>query len=163
MPITGWTIADDRLGLPNIGNVYDANDYNVPLGLIVRAEHATYGAGEFVWCKGVASTIEGSAVVYDNKAGTTTLTVAAVKGPVAFATAAIVATKFGWYQHTGIAVAAVAAAVAAGADVYVTATAGKVDDAVVAGDQIVNANFQSADGTPIANQALVNIDRAYIV
>ncbi len=128
----------------------------VPLGTRIRGVDPTYGEGEFIYLKGVANTIVGSAVVYNQLDGTTVLTVANVIGPVAIAMAANVANKYGWYQIFGLAVAD-SNTVADNANVYVTATPGELDDAVVAGDRVKNARWASANGTPAAGQALIEL------
>jgi hypothetical protein len=73
-----------------------------------------------------------------------------------------VAATFGWLQIKGLAEIQVNGAVVAGSTVYVTATAGKVDDAVVAGDIVYGANFATADGTPVANWARVSLAEPYV-
>lgn len=77
-------------------------------GMIVRAVDPTYGEGEFILLKGVASTAVGSVVTYNQ---TTYQTALAPVGtnlpqPIAIAMAATGATSWGWYQISGIAVAA---------------------------------------------------------
>lgn len=51
---------------------------------------------EYIFLKGVASTVKYSWVVYDEESETALLTTTSV-GPVAVAQAAIVADKYGWY------------------------------------------------------------------
>ena len=78
-----------------------------PLGTIVTAVDATLGVGEFIYLKGVASTVVGSIVNYDD-AFQTALDTAAVAGPsrpLAVAMSANVASQYGWYQISGLAVA----------------------------------------------------------
>lgn len=133
-----------------------------PLGTIVTATDPTYGQGEFVYQKGVASTVVGDCVVFNQSAGSTTRTVAGSKGMVGFAMSANVANQWGWYQVSGVAVANVLASFASAADVYVTATAGSLDDAVVAGDLIAGCVSVSAIGTPTAGTALLQINRPSI-
>lgn len=142
------------IGASEIGSVDTAKRH--PLGTRARGNDPTYGQGEFIYLKGVASTAAGNAVIYDNNAGTTTRTVAGSRGPVAIALAATVANTYGWYQIGGTAVVT-AGTVAAGGNVYVTATGGSLDDAVVAGDKIDGARFKTADGTPAAGQAVVEL------
>jgi len=120
---------------------------NHPLGTRVFATDPTYGAGEFVYLKGVASTAVGNAVIYDQYAGTSTRAVAGSRGPVGVAMSANVASQYGWYQVSGSAVVT-SGTVVAGGLVYVTATAGTLDDAVVAGDKIDGVVFKTANGTP---------------
>lgn len=84
-----------------------------PIGTIVRAVDPTYGEGEFIYLLGVASTAVGSPVTYNKTTGVTALApVGANKPqPVAFAMSANVANQYGWYQISGIAVAAKTATV----------------------------------------------------
>lgn len=134
---------------------------NHTLGKIIRAEDkdtTAYGAGEFIYLKGVASTAIGEPVIYDLDAGTTTRAVAGSRGNIAFAMSANVASQYGWYQISGNCVVKTGT-VAAGALPYLTATAGTLDDAVVSGDKIDNAKFITANGTPSAGFALVQANR----
>lgn len=77
------------------------------LGTIVRAKDPTYGVGEFIYLKGVGSTVVGSIVNYDDT-WQTALDTAAVSGPsrpLAIAMSANVADYYGWYQISGMATA----------------------------------------------------------
>jgi hypothetical protein len=129
---------------------------NHPVGTVVTASDPVYGAGEFIYLKGVASTAIGDLVIYDTYANTTKRAAAGDRGPAAVAMSANVANQFGWYQIGGAAVVK-AATVAANGNVYVTATAGTVDDAVVSGDKIDGARFKTADGTPSAGFAIAQL------
>jgi hypothetical protein len=124
----------------------------LPLGLRVQAEDPTYGVGEFIYLKGVANTILGSVVTYNTDDYTTTLLAANAIGPCAVAMSACVANEYGWYQIFGKAIVD-SNTVSDNGNVYATATAGEVDDAVVAGDRVKNAKFASANGTPSAGLA----------
>ena len=117
------------------------------------ADPALYGPGEFIYLQGVASTAVGSWVTFDADAGTTALLAANAIGPVAVAMSACVANNYGWYQIYGKAVGLALAGFVDNANVYATATAGSVDDAVVAGDRVKNCKGASAVGTPSANLA----------
>lgn len=134
-----------------------------PLGTILKGLDPVYGEGEFIYLKGVASTVAGTLVDYDNNAGTTTITPAtAGTGPVAIAMSANVAGQYGWYQIGGVAAIAAPNAVVVGADVYMlAATPGSVDDAVVANEAILGAKFVSLTGVPSAGLALVQISRPH--
>ena len=91
---------------------------------------------EFIYLTGVASTVAEDVVVYD-EAYLTTRAVADEVGPVAVAMAAVDATtEFGWYQIWGPATADCATTVSADKQLFLTSTAGRVDDADVAGDAI---------------------------
>jgi hypothetical protein len=81
---------------------------NHPFGMIIQAKHDTYGVGEFIYLKGVTSTVVGSVVEYNHTTGATVL--AAVGGsqplPIAIAMSANDAsTDYGWYQIGGVAIA----------------------------------------------------------
>jgi hypothetical protein len=141
---------DSRLGVPAI-NANNATQ-TVALGTTAKATDANYGEGIFVYLAGVASTVAGSLVIYDQKAGTTTLTVAASRGPVAVAMAPTVAGQFGWYQVSGAGVVSTTAAGtgAANALLAVTSTAGQGTVSGSAGvkiDSLVCKTTQDAPGT----------------
>lgn len=79
-----------------------------PLGTIVTAVDPTLGGGEFIYLLGVASTVVGSIVNYDGAGFQTALDTSAVTGPtrpLAIAMSANVASQYGWYQISGLAVA----------------------------------------------------------
>lgn len=131
------------------------------LGTIIRAKDPTYGAGEFIYLKGVGSTVVGSVVLYNPDDYATSLLAANDIGPVAVAMSACVASQYGWYQIQGKAVVK-AGTVADNGNVYATGTPGTVDDAVVAGDRVKNAKFGSADGTPSTGLAECEIARPWM-
>ncbi len=119
-----------------------------PLGYIIQAADVTYGQGEFIYLLGVASTIAGSIVCYNSKTGVTVLAVhsgATSVGPVAVAMSANVASQWGWYQISGSGpVNTDVNTVAANAPIFLTATAGAGDDAIVAGDEVVGLTSTAA-------------------
>lgn len=131
---------------------------NHPIGTVVRAIDPTYGEGEFIYLKGLASTAVGEVVIYDQYANTTKRAVANDRGPAAVAMSANVASQYGWYQIKGAAVVKVAALFAAGGNVYLTATAGTVDDATVSGDKIDGMRGKTAIDTPSTGYAVCQID-----
>lgn len=104
-----------------------------------------YGEAEFIFLKGVASTVAGDYVAYEGN-GVTKRAVARDTGPGAVAMAATVAGEYGWYQRTGRA-KVTAGTVADNAQLYLTATPGSLDDAVVAGDLIYGARSDGATDT----------------
>lgn len=127
-----------------------------PIGLRVQAHDPVYGVGEFIYLPGLAATVAGDLVVYDTRELTTSRATTSNRGPAAVAMSANVASQYGWYQIFGMAVIN-AGTVADNSLPYATATAGIIDDAVVAGSQIDNARIKSADGTPSAGKAVVHI------
>ena len=133
-----------------------------PLGTIVRATDPTYGAGEFIYLKGVASTAVGSWVLYNPDDYSTSLLAANDIGQVAVAMSACVASNYGWFQISGKAVGKALAAYADNGLVYATATAGSIDDAVVAGDRVKLAKGASAVDTPSTGLAEFEIARPFM-
>lgn len=151
---------DNRVGLTPVTSIDDSA--MCPVGTRAKAhDPVAQGPGEFIYLKGVASAVAGDAVVYD-EAFATTRTVAASRGPVGFAMAAVVAGKFGWFQIAGMAVANVAALDAADAAQFVTATDGVIDDAVVAAQGIAGCVSMSAVGTPSAGKAYMALAYPYV-
>lgn len=99
-----YIITDKLVGAQPIANTETTQMH--PLGTIVRAVDPTYGAAEFIYLPGVASTAVGSLVTYNTSSFTTALApVGANKAqPIAVAMSANVASQYGWYQISGIAV-----------------------------------------------------------
>lgn len=154
-----YTIINPQLGFSRIGSVDTVQA--CAFGTIVQAVDPTYGAGEFIYLKGVASTIAGSWVTYNHEDGTTALLAPNAIGPVAVATAATDSTtEYGWYQITGLA-SAYAADVADSGKVYIDTAAGRADDAVVVGDRITNAKWASVESTS-TNLALARLSRPFV-
>lgn len=161
-----YTIMTPSLGYPPIAEfvLTAGTDYAKPIphGTIVTATDPTYGAGEFIFLKGLAATAVGSWVTYNLDDNTTTLLAANAIGPVAVAMAATLAGYSGWYQISGKAVGKALAAYADGGLVFATATAGSVDDAVVAGDRVKLAMGASAVDTPSTGLAEFEISRPFM-
>ena len=105
-----------------------------PLGTIVTATDDTLGVGEFIYLKGVASTVVGSIVNYDDNFQTALDTSAAggPPRPLAVAMSANVASQYGWYQIAGLAVATKANTVSFADGAALGATAGLAVAAVTA-------------------------------
>ncbi len=133
-----------------------------PLGTIVQAFDPTYGAGMFIYLKGLASTAIGTWITYNDDDGSSTLLAANAIGPVAVAMSANVANQYGWYQIRGKAIGKALTGFVDDANVYATATAGSVDDAVVAGDRVKCAKGASAVGTPSSGLAEFEIDYPFM-
>jgi hypothetical protein len=155
-----FVIQENRLGQTAIDTIDDTA--KLPLGTIVRAADPTYGVGEFIYLKGLATTARGTWVTYNTDDFSTELLAANAIGPVAVAMAATVANKYGWYQISGKAVGKALVGFVDNANVYATATAGSVDDAVVAGDRVKNAKGASAVDTPSAGLAEFEISRPFM-
>lgn len=131
----------------------------VPLGTIVRARDSSLGEGEFIYLQGIGSTVAGSVVNYDDSFLTALSTTALDKPrPVAVAMAAIVASRYGWYQISGIATLTKAntvsfakgAALAAGAGLAIAAVSGLIINAALV------AVVASAKSTVTSVKVMVN-------
>ena len=155
-----WAQTTQRIGTPGITDT--DTSAKVPVGTVVSAEHPEYGGGEFIYLKGVASTAKGSFVTYAADDFSTALLAANAIGSVAVAMSANVANQYGWYQVAGKAIGKALPAFADNGNVYATATAGSVDDAVVSGDRVKNAKGASAVGTPEAGLAEFEINRPFV-
>lgn len=108
---------------------------------------------EYIYLKGIGSTVAGSWVSFDEN-GATALLAANAVGPVAIAMAAIVANTYGWYQIFGVNTIASTDTVAADKSLFIDGTNGRADDAVVTGDLIVGAASQTADTSNVATVRL---------
>lgn len=101
---------------------------------------------EYVYLAGLALTAYGSWVTYDVDYATT-LAVADAVGKIAVAMAATVADTFGWYQIYGRHPSAyVLINFADNGVIYLTSTAGSVDDTDVAGDLVLSSMGRGAAG-----------------
>jgi hypothetical protein len=137
----------------------------LPLGTRVKAvdiASTAYGEGEFIYLKGVASTVLGSVVTFSSDDFSTALLVANAIDPVAVSMSINVASSYGWYQIYGKAVGKVLAAFADNANCYATATAGSIDDAVVAGDRVKCMKGASAIDTPSTGLAELEINYPFM-
>lgn len=136
-----YVIRDAGIGIQPVATTSTVQNH--PLGMRAKGVDATDGEGEFIYLKGVVSTAVGSWVTYRQDDNTTILLVADAAGPVGVAMSANVAAGYGWYQICGKASGLAAASFADNGDVYITAVAGVVDDAVVDGDMVHNAKGAS--------------------
>lgn len=123
------------------------------LGMIARAKDPTFGEGEFICLAGVASTVIGSLVTYNQVGFITALcpSTANLAQPVAVAMSAnILATTFGWYQIGGVAVVKkTAVKVNPNVAMFISGTAGRVFPTATTGKAILGA--RSANTATIAS------------
>ncbi len=140
---------------------------NHPLGTVISAWDPSVGtagaAGEFIYLRGIDSTVVGSLVTYNASSYVTTLSPTTAKhgAPVAVAMSANVASQYGWYQIGGLAVVKkTAVAIAPQVLLYVSGTSGRVYATASAGKQI--NGMKSANPATIASATstvLVMLDR----
>lgn len=115
---------------------------NHPLGHVVRAFDTTLGEGEFIYLKGIGSTVIGSLVTYDVAGGITALSpnTANLAQSVAVAMSANVASSFGWYQISGPAVIKkTAVKINPSIALFQSTTTGRVRGSAASGKQLVNS------------------------
>ena len=134
-----WNIKTPLIGAQPISTKSSTQKH--ALGTIVQAEDPTYGQGEFIYLKGVASTVVGSWVGYSPALGTSVLATANGNYPLAVSmTTNTTTTSFAWYQVQGVAQALGLTSITHSTGfLWLTGTPGSVDDASVIGDAIINA------------------------
>lgn len=173
-----WVEVNPTLGYPAPGIVDSGVSINgstvsrLPVGTIAQFRDVGsqgLGVGEFIWLPGVASTVFGDVVdftISDGAAsgGSTTRWggTAGTGKPLAVATAATVASTWGWYQISGAAICNCAGAVAAGAAMYYGGTTAQLDDAQVNGKQVLGAFSASADDGATPKKAVITLDRPHV-
>jgi hypothetical protein len=159
-----FRIVNELIGTQPIATTSTVKNHD--LGTIVQAVDPVYGAGEFIYLLGVASTVVGNVVTYDGAStGTPTYqtvlapATAQLGQPLAFAMSANVAAQYGWYQIGGSVVASTNGTLAAGPGKVYLAGSGQVTSTQANGCQVLNCRNDTATGTPAANQAVLNINR----
>lgn len=126
------------------------------LGRIIRADDHTTGGAEFIYLEGVASTVVGSIINYDDSFQTALETTTLNKPrPNAVAMSANIAGQYGWYMISGLAAVAKANTVSFAKGTPVAAAAG-LAVAVATGLQIGGA-FVSVVASAKSNVTSVNI------
>lgn len=161
---TAWKHVGGRIGMQPIADTSTTAQH--PLGTIVHAMDTganQNGEGEFIYVKGVTSGAVGSWVGINLDDGSTTLAVADGYYPLVgiLMSALSASTLYGWAQISGKAVGKALAAYADDAAVYLTSTAGSVDDAAVAGDLVHRAMGASALDAPATGMAEFELSRPH--
>lgn len=161
-----YTPTTPELGIQPIA--LNSTVQNHDLGTIITARDPVYGGGEFIYLLGVASTAVGSVVTWGGVATGTPKYLTALAPatahlaePLAVAMSANVASQYGWYQITGMAVAATNGTLAAGPAAIYLAGSGQVTSTQANGEQVVNAINVSATGTPANGFAIIEINRPF--
>ena len=154
--VGNWKITSPEIGIQRIAEVSTVQ--NLPFGTVVRARDygsTAYGEGEFMYVKGVASGALRDWVGIRAKAGLTTrATASGVYELLGVLCGTLDATtKFGWAQIAGRCVGNVKTQFADNAAVYLTSTAGSMDDASVAGDFILGATGRNGGTVTVGDLA----------
>lgn len=160
---TAYATSGNRLG---VNLLLSGTTLQCPLGTVVQGHDTVSGtAGEFIYVQANTNMTEGQAAVISllNKCDLASSAAHANSGqPVGFVPNVVVANgDFFWLKISGT-IKAKAAAVAANAKVMLSATAGTVDDAAIAGSQVLGALFSTADGTPAAGFAYLVGNRMHV-
>ena len=161
--MSDYQIINPIVGTQNIADT--STTQNQVLGTIVQADDTAttaYGAGMFIYLAGVASTVLGSFVTFNQDDNTTALLAANAIGPVGISMSINVASQYGWYQIYGKGVGKCLSGYADNGLVYATSTAGSIDDAVVSGDRVKLALGASAIGTPSSGLAEFEIQNPFM-
>lgn len=114
-----------------------------------------YDGNIYIYLLGVASTAVGDVVTYDED-GVTARGTNALVGQCALATAATVASTWGWYLISGTGIGNLATNCADNVALQTTATAGELDDTTVAGDDVWSAVSRVAVTTATTGLVQVN-------
>lgn len=133
------------------------------LGTIAAAKSDTYGPLELIYLKAGSGVTEalGSFVGYGGDYETVLAVANGIYSGVAVALADVAAGSYAWHVKRGNVPTKVAASFADNANVYLTATAGTVDDAVVAGDYVYKAKSITAIATPAAGLAVIYFNDSF--
>ena len=117
----------------------------------------------YIYLQGVASTVAGDWVCFKPGVYTTARLTTAMRGGVAIASAAIVASSYGWYGYEGTFTSNCLSATLSNGYLYATATAGSAEDLLTKNELIANA---TATGAPVTSTGggsqVVAINRATV-
>lgn len=136
------------------------------LGFTCTGYDTVSGAeGEFMYVKANVAFAEGDCV-YINLSTEAVLADSDVHandgGPIGWALATCAIDDYVFVQVAGNVKAKAAADAAANAKVFLTANAGIVDDAAIAGCQVLGAEFGTLEGTPADTFSYITCDRPHV-
>lgn len=136
-----WRFKSPDIGAQPISEVSTTKRHEFGTRVWAKDAGATaYGEAEFIYVKGVASGAVAKWAGYNTKSGATTLAVADGNYPLGVMVSTLDATTdFGWLQIYGRGIGKCLTSFADNGVVYLTATAGSIDDASVIGDVVHNA------------------------
>lgn len=161
---TDWKVTEPLVGHQPIDEASTVQKH--PMGTIVKAKDMgsnSNGEGEFIYVKGVTNGAIGSWAGINADDFSTTLATSNGIYPLigVFMSTLSASTIYGWAQISGKAVAKALTGFLDNADVYLTGTAGSVDDTDVAGDFVSNAKGASALDSPATGYAEFEISRPF--
>lgn len=126
------------------------------LGAVRKANDGS----EYIYLLGAASVAAHEVVAYQPGVWTAVRIATGVKGSVAISSAAIVASRWGWFMIVGTDVVTVRTAVTSNTALFIGGVTGFVDVAAVKGDQILGLICRNAAGA--VGSAVMQIDRARV-
>jgi hypothetical protein len=142
-------------GIPGEVHSTKQND----LGTIARASDGC----DYIYLQGVANTVAGDWVNFKQGVWTTARLTTTMRGGVAIATAAVVASNYGWYGYVGSFTSNCLSATLSNGYLYATATAGSAEDLLTKNEQIKNA---TATGAPVTSTGggsqVVSINKPWV-
>jgi hypothetical protein len=126
-----------------------------PLGTIKQA----VSGNRYIYGKGVASLAANDGVMIDEVGVTTrAVTGASLVGRFCVAQAANTSTSnYSWYLASGTGPCAAATTVSDNKGLYLTSTAGQVDDGTAGAETFIYGAFSRSDATAVANQITIEI------
>jgi hypothetical protein len=139
-----WRVTD-LVGV-DITKVYTTAEYTLGQRCTAR-DTVSDTIGEFIFLKGVGSTVVGSWVLISYADHTTTLLADGDIGPVGIAMALTVASTYGWYQTRGKGAGLLVASVGDNAGLYTNATAGSAGATGTGLSEIQTARAAAASGS----------------
>ena len=159
-----YKLAAPQAGMPALNDVSTTRKW--PTGYeaaIVDSERTLPRGGTAIYALcGGANVVVGSLVELDPAAGVVLAPATGGVGGVAVSLNIVASGSYAWFQVEGAAAVKAPNAAVIGAEVFMlAATAGSVDDAAVAGEQILNAEFLTSTGTPSTGLAEIAINRPF--
>lgn len=154
--MVNWQVLSQHIGAQPIQATSTTKKHQ--LGDRVQAYDADYGIGEFIYLQGVASCEQYDWCTLPSDNHVAVRLAANAIGPCGIAMAAITASYYGWFQIYGKAIGQCLTQLADNARLWITATAGAVDDASVAGDLITGARAASAT---VADSGVADFELEY--
>ena len=139
------------VNLTSASQLFEADTSTLDTTPTIQVGQRAYDANgnEYAYWLGVASTAAGDWASMNAATYQTARLATNAVGPVGIAMAAIVASTYGWYQVYGYNTISASDTVAGAGALYIDGTAGRVDDADVAGDVVIGAYSTAADATNV--------------
>jgi hypothetical protein len=117
----------------------------------------------YIYLQGIGSTVAGDWVCFKTGTWVTARLTTAMKGGVAIATAATIASTYGWYGYVGNFTSNCLSATLSNGYLYATGTAGSAEDLITKNEQIKGAVSMAAPVTSTGGGSqLVSINRSEV-